>query len=329
MRFSEYLGFSFSNLREMKLRTALTAFGVTIGIGALVAMVGFGSGMQKNVEPRASKSSTFSTPSPFCPAGRLAGSPVGIRTNRGASFGAVASGGRTLDDAAVSEIGRWRGVESVFPEIRFPADRPTRRRARNSGWSRSCRPGSPPRSSSGSPPARLSPGTTRMRSSSASRFSGCWTSTDPERPWAGMFRISSLAFDLEPVSNPRGHRGDAPGRRNLPFKKETYEFPIVGVTESLGFGGPSPLASDVFFRPGRPSRINKLPFTNIWDLFRAGEGRGLFRGQRPALFAGLRRPGQSRGPRRWASRRSPWSTSSQQIEDELRLSWTWSWPPWG
>ena len=49
MKLRESWSFSISNLKEMKLRTALTALGVTIGIGALVAMIGFGSGMQKNV----------------------------------------------------------------------------------------------------------------------------------------------------------------------------------------------------------------------------------------------------------------------------------------
>ncbi len=41
--------FSLSNLWKRKLRTFLTTFGVVIGIGALVAMVSFGKGIQRNV----------------------------------------------------------------------------------------------------------------------------------------------------------------------------------------------------------------------------------------------------------------------------------------
>jgi len=52
MRFADHIQFSFSNLWKSKLRTFLTTFGVTIGIGALVSMISFGSGMQKNITER-------------------------------------------------------------------------------------------------------------------------------------------------------------------------------------------------------------------------------------------------------------------------------------
>ena len=52
MRISDYIDLSFSNLWKKKLRTFLTAFGVVIAIGALVCMVAFGKGMQKNVAER-------------------------------------------------------------------------------------------------------------------------------------------------------------------------------------------------------------------------------------------------------------------------------------
>ena len=49
MRVRDHVELAVANLWKRKLRTLLTAFGVTIGIGALVAMVSFGKGMQKNV----------------------------------------------------------------------------------------------------------------------------------------------------------------------------------------------------------------------------------------------------------------------------------------
>ncbi len=39
MRLSDYFALSFSNLWKRKLRTFLTVFGVTIGIGALVLLL--------------------------------------------------------------------------------------------------------------------------------------------------------------------------------------------------------------------------------------------------------------------------------------------------
>ena len=45
----DILSMSFGNLKRMKLRSFLTISGVVIGIGALVSMLSFGAGMQKNI----------------------------------------------------------------------------------------------------------------------------------------------------------------------------------------------------------------------------------------------------------------------------------------
>jgi len=52
MRISDYIEQSFANLSKKKLRTFLTTFGVVIGIGALVSMISFGKGVQKNITDR-------------------------------------------------------------------------------------------------------------------------------------------------------------------------------------------------------------------------------------------------------------------------------------
>ena len=49
MRLGDAAGFALASLGKRRLRTFLTAAGVTIGIGALVSMISFGQGMQKNV----------------------------------------------------------------------------------------------------------------------------------------------------------------------------------------------------------------------------------------------------------------------------------------
>jgi putative ABC transport system permease protein len=57
--------------------------------------------------------------------------------------------------------------------------------------------------------------------------------------------------------------------------RESYDFPIVGVTEisAFGGGGPSPVQNDVLIPPGTARRIKRLPITSIWDAFRMTDGR--------------------------------------------------------
>jgi putative ABC transport system permease protein len=56
--------------------------------------------------------------------------------------------------------------------------------------------------------------------------------------------------------------------------RDTYDFPIVGLTERSEFGGgPGFVQNDVLIPPGPARRIKKLPITSIWDVFRMSEGR--------------------------------------------------------
>ena len=59
----------------------------------------------------------------------------------------------------------------------------------------------------------------------------------------------------------------------MPFSKETYTFKITGIAERMGFGGPALLRSDVFIPPDAAEGLKKLPFSNLWDLFRSPAGR--------------------------------------------------------
>src|ERR1039458_4489756 len=52
MRYFVILKVAFRALRRNKLRTALTMLGIIIGVGAVVAMVGFGNGAKAQVQAR-------------------------------------------------------------------------------------------------------------------------------------------------------------------------------------------------------------------------------------------------------------------------------------
>ncbi len=57
----EFIGISLGNLWRMKLRTALTVSGIMIGIGALVSMLSFGFGIQRNVSDQFHKMGLLTT----------------------------------------------------------------------------------------------------------------------------------------------------------------------------------------------------------------------------------------------------------------------------
>ncbi len=269
MTFSEYVKFSFSNLGEMKLRVALTAFGVAVGIGALVAMVGFGGGLQENITEGFARLDLFNSIT-VLPQGETSGFPRRGANVRPRAPSGPATGARALDDKAVGEISRIAGVVTAFPEIRFPAivkygDVEEFRLVQVV-----------PAAVSASKIVRLAAGTPFVRDEDDSVIVGqpFLRRVGVKDASAALGRkviISSLGFDfgairsLDVVSMLQG--------KTLPFKKSDYEFTIVGVTEFNDFSGPSPLSSDIFVPAGSASRIEKLPFTNIWDLFRAGEGR--------------------------------------------------------
>src|SRR5262245_25703950 len=49
MNFIDIILLALRNLRQAKLRTALTTIGVVVGVAAIVTMVSFGLGLQKNI----------------------------------------------------------------------------------------------------------------------------------------------------------------------------------------------------------------------------------------------------------------------------------------
>jgi putative ABC transport system permease protein len=80
--------------------------------------------------------------------------------------------------------------------------------------------------------------------------------------------IVSLSFDLTALDPSR--IGAMLGGGASPFKRTSASFRIAGVMEMGGFGGVDPLASDVILPPGPAGRLPKLSVSNLWDLFRSG-----------------------------------------------------------
>ncbi len=113
MRFDDIFRLSLENLWRTRLRSALTTLGVVIGIGVLVSMVSFGTGIQKNVTEGFRESDLFTSmevlPTEINLDDVMAGS---IEIPEGEIL--------PLDDEAVENLRAIPGVEIAFPEVRFP-----------------------------------------------------------------------------------------------------------------------------------------------------------------------------------------------------------------
>jgi len=118
MKLSEMVILALSNLWQAKLRTILTTLGVIIGIGALVSMVSFGTGMQKNITDSIEANELFTS---------LTVTPVNIELGN-ISEGSVSDmvnaqveGHVPLNDSTLEVIRATEGVILAFPEIVFPS----------------------------------------------------------------------------------------------------------------------------------------------------------------------------------------------------------------
>jgi putative ABC transport system permease protein len=117
MGFLDILHLALRNLRQAKLRAALTTMGVLVGVAVIVTMVSFGLGLQRNMLARFKALDLFNEINVF-----------GRSLSSLASAGFASSerrGGRKpdkdptriLDDAAIAEISKIHGVAYVEPNI--------------------------------------------------------------------------------------------------------------------------------------------------------------------------------------------------------------------
>lgn len=142
----EFLAIALGNLWRLKLRSILTITGVMVGIGALVSMLSFGNGMQKNIAGEFRKMGLmrtmqiFSGPVPGEHERRHGGSdgsdPSPESNRRGSPAGASDSSsaavkGPPLDQAAIERIAALEGVALVYPQESFDAKVEWGRRVEN------------------------------------------------------------------------------------------------------------------------------------------------------------------------------------------------------
>jgi putative ABC transport system permease protein len=136
MSFRDILRLSLRNLREARLRAVLTTMGVIVGVAVIVTMVSFGLGLQRNTVSRFRELDLFNEITVYGKSlqeliegemnrrGRGADDedderPEGERGRR--ETGPAKTPQRPLDDAALADIARIPGVESVEPTISFSA----------------------------------------------------------------------------------------------------------------------------------------------------------------------------------------------------------------
>ncbi|GFP29108.1 putative ABC transport system permease protein [Candidatus Hakubella thermalkaliphila] len=111
MRPSDLFRMVLTNLKRMRLRTALTAAGVIIGTAAIVTMVGIGSGLQKTTREQFESEATLTQISVF------RGS-----FSRGGPFVSSTEESDALNKKAIDRIKDIEGVEAVVPNINVAID---------------------------------------------------------------------------------------------------------------------------------------------------------------------------------------------------------------
>jgi putative ABC transport system permease protein len=273
MRISDYIEQSLSNLRKKKLRTFLTTFGVVIGIGALVSMFSFGKGVQKNVTDNFKNMGLFNyiavypasvrgrsehaNMDPDDPHTQVLNEELPETTNT-----------PVLDVNFLQEIRKTKGVESAFPEIRFPAQIRFREKQQFSlvqVMSADVCKTELMKLRSGKAYESDDENSTIVNDVLLRRMG----IKDFEAVIGEQIEIATLALDAK-LLNPMNMMSIMQGEK-LPFNQESYTFTIVGVAERMGMGGPMPLRSDVYIPPGPSEGMKKISLTSIRDFFQPEE----------------------------------------------------------
>ncbi len=252
MKTSDYIEQSIANLWKKKLRTFLTTFGVVIGIGALVSMFSFGQGIQKNVTERFRELGLFNYINVF--SGSEQGSTEQPEPNKIT----------LLDDELIEQITQMEGVESAFPEIRFPAM--IRFKDQEDFTLIQALPATVYQSDL----IKLCAGTVYDSDEPNSLIISdallrSLKIEDPHVAIGQQIEVATLIIDIG-LFNPAAIASVLQGQ-TMPFARQSYTFTIVGVIERGEFGGPTPLRSDVYIPIGASEKMKKLSLTSIWDFF--------------------------------------------------------------
>lgn len=117
MRAGDVALLALSNLWLTRFRAVLTTLGVVIGIGVLVSMVSFGTGVQKNVTDEIKKNDLLTTL-------QVLPSGLGVDDVFSGNVEALAEAGGSgpkLDDEVVDFVASIPGVVVAYPDVRLPA----------------------------------------------------------------------------------------------------------------------------------------------------------------------------------------------------------------
>jgi putative ABC transport system permease protein len=301
MRISDYIGQACGNLWKKKLRTFLTTSGVVIGIGALVCMFAFGQGVQRNVTAQFNKLDLFNYVNVYARGGdrgpRRHHDPdeEGWRAKGG---GAADANSPRLDSQFLEGVKKIDGVETAFPELRFPAqirlgdkEQFTLVQVLSADI---CRSGPMPLRTGRCYDANEPNGL--VISDSLLRRMGV---DEPSEAIGRHIEIATLSLDLSLTNILRMVL--SPGAQALPIARESYGFTVTGVAERMPFGG----MSDVYIAPEAAGGMRKLSLTSIWDFFQpTGEAANY-----PSItvkvksvkdIARVKKELESRGYRTWA-----------------------------
>jgi len=281
MRIRDYIEQSFANLSKKKLRTFLTTFGVVIGIGALVSMISFGQGVQKNITDRFRELELFNYISVSMGSQQNHYDPDKEHSAQDEYLAPQFIGGsklKVLDDAFIQKVVELKGVESAFPEVRFPAMVRFKEKEEFSliqvlpayicqSSLTKLRAGKPYASDDANSLIISDSMLHRMRIKDNHEVIGQQIELTTLTLDYGFFNLGNIASFMLARSDPNTKRAD-----RLPFSNKSYKFTIVGVMERMGFGGAMPIRSDIFIPPGPSQRMDKLSLTSIWDFFPAAGG---------------------------------------------------------
>ena len=273
MRISDYIEQSLSNLRKKKLRTFLTTFGVVIGIGALVSMFSFGKGVQKNVTDSFKKMGLFNYIAVYPASDRNRTEQAHMdpddRHDQIQNEQVLDSANSPiLDVNFLKDVREIEGVESAFPEMRFPALIRFKEKEQFSivqvmsadvcqSELMKLRAG---KAYTGDVENSLIINDSLLRRLDIK---------DVEKVIGEEIELSTLAIDSA-LLNPANMMSIMQGEK-LPFSQESYTFTIVGVAERMGMGGFIPVRSDVYIPPEPAEGMKKISLTSIRDFFKPAD----------------------------------------------------------
>lgn len=112
MKTIDLLEFAWRNVRSSRLRNALTAMGIAVGVASLVSMLSLGIGLQRLASTGIQRSGLFDT---------LTVTAGGVGGGRGPNAPVATDRTRVLDDTTRHELEKLPDVREVYPNLVFQA----------------------------------------------------------------------------------------------------------------------------------------------------------------------------------------------------------------